>query len=457
MQDSTITSPNIASDENRLGRAFYAVQSAVLLNGVGTRCGQLAVAWWSLGQTGSAATFAAFVAVGSGAEILARGLLGWLGDTYRPDRLIAVCYLVSTLLIAGLTGLYFGDLYHPAALAVGLAVIGVCNGVREPLQTTLVRSLVPVSLVETAMRRRGSVMALSSVLGPIVASVLLGLVGTGATLAVNTAAVAGSFLLMTTASASAGAPEDTSRPEGTRQPPLSTWYRSTLDGWRAIYRIRSEFQLAMLALAVNLALFPVFAVLLPALTRRSFPDDTWLIGVAEAAFGVGLLLGSTGPVARRTRGTNTRFTTVMAGFTTTGLSILAGGIAAASVTDTPLVLAPALAVSFLIGGIGLIMITVTNSTVRVLATPAGMRNRVNASVAFLSGLAIPIGNLLGGFLAEHLGEGTAMAILGLAILAATAVGAFSRDLRTVLTLPDDDIPDAYTRLYPRAFPQEKAL
>nr|WP_187279259.1 MFS transporter [Streptomyces lavendulae] len=455
MQDSTITSPETAADEHRLGRAFYAVQSAVLLNGVGTRCGQLAVAWWSLGQSGSAATFAAFVAVGSGAEILARGLLGWLGDTYRPDRLIAACYLISTLLIAGLTGLYLGDLYHPAALAVGLAVIGICNGVREPLQTTLVRSLVPVSLVETAMRRRGSVMALSSVLGPIVASVLLGLVGTGATLAVNTAGVASSFLLMTTASASAEASEETSRSE--RKSPLSTWYRSTIEGWRAIYQIRSEFQLAMLALAVNLALFPVFAVLLPALTRRSFPDDTWLIGIAEAAFGVGLLLGSTGPVARLTRGTQTRFTTVIAGFTVTGLSILASGIAATSITAHPLVLAAALAGSFLIGGVGLIMITVTNSTVRVLATPASMRNRVNASVAFLSGLAIPIGNLLGGFLAEHLGEGTAMAILGLVILAATVVGAFSRDLRTVLTLPDDDIPDAYTRLYPRAFPQEKVL
>ncbi|MFF8863990.1 MFS transporter [Streptomyces sp. NPDC015139] len=457
MQDSITTPPATTMDENRLGRAFHAVQGAAFLNGVGTRCGQLAVAWWSLDQTGSAATFAAFVAAGSGAEILARGLLGWLGDTYRPDRLIAACYLISTLLIAGLTGLYAGDLYHPAALAVGLAVIGVCNGVREPLQTTVVRSLVPVPLVETAMRRRGSVMALASVLGPIVASVLLGFVGTGATLAINTAAVAGSFLLMTGASATADAPDDAPGAERTKQPPLSTWYRSTLDGWQAIYRIRSEFQLAMLALAVNLALFPVFAVLLPALTRRSFPDDTWLIGVAEAAFGVGLLLGSTGPVARRTRGRTTRFTTVMAGFTITGLSILAGGIAAASITDHPVVLAAALAVSFLIGGVGLIMITVTNSTVRVLATPAGMRNRVTASVAFLSGLAIPIGNLLGGFLAEHLGEGPGMAVLGAAILAATAVGAFSPDLRTVLTLPDDGIPDAYARLYPHAFPQEEAL
>ncbi|MFG2309347.1 MFS transporter [Streptomyces sp. NPDC048566] len=453
MQDSTITPPETAADATRPGRAFTAVQAAILLNGIGTRCGQLAIAWWSLGRTGSATSFAALVAAGSGAEVLARGLLGRLGDTHRPDRLVTACYLVSAVLVAGLTGLHLAGLYQPVVLAAGLVVIGLCNGVREPVQTTLVRSLVPVALVETAMRRRGGVMALSSVLGPIVAAVLLGLAGTGPTLAINTIAVAVSCLLVATVSATS--PETT----GGGAPPgrggrtsLATWYRGTVDGWRAVHRIRSEFHLALLALAVNLALYPVFAVLLPALTRRAFPDATWLMGVAEAAFGVGLLLGSTGPVARRTRGTRTRFTTVTAGFTATGLSILAAGLAAARLTGRPGPLAAVLAACFLVGGVGLVTVTVTTSTVRVLATPAGMRNRVTAGVTFLSGLAIPLGNLLGGSLAERLWEGPAMAALGLAVLAATAAGATSRDLRTVLTLPDDAVPDAYGRLYPLAFP-----
>ncbi|MDQ0904313.1 DHA3 family macrolide efflux protein-like MFS transporter [Streptomyces canus] len=448
-ESSTETTVPAAEASARLGRAFYAVQSAALLNGVGTRCGQLAVAWWSLSETGSTATFAAFVAAGSGAEIAARGLLGWLGDTYRPERLIAWCYLISSLLVAALASLYLGNRYHPAVLVVGLTGIGICNGIREPLQTTVVRLLVPVGLVETAMRRRSTVLALSSVLGPIVASLLLGFCGTGPTLVINTTAVCCSFALMRMVPAPSDEPR---RVQG--QPRLLTWYRSTRDGFRAAYRIRCEFQLALLALAVNLGLYPVFAVLVPALTHRAFPQDTWLIGVAEGAFGAGLFVGSTGLVSRLARRSGTRFSSVMTGFALTGTSILSSGVAAAAFTRRPAELAAALTVCFFAGGIGLIMITVNTSTVRVLATPAAMRNRITSTVAFISGLAIPIGNLLGGALAQHLGEDGALITLGLIILGSTCLSLFSRDLRHVLTLPDDSVQDAYSRLYPHAFPKE---
>jgi len=53
-------------------------QLAALLNSVGTRCGQLAVAWWALAETGRAATFAALVAIGSVADVLAR--VRWVGS-----------------------------------------------------------------------------------------------------------------------------------------------------------------------------------------------------------------------------------------------------------------------------------------------------------------------------------------------------------------------------------------
>ncbi|MGW4438079.1 MFS transporter [Streptomyces sp. NPDC004596] len=449
-ESSSETTAPAVQESDRLGRAFYAVQSAALLNGVGTRCGQLAVAWWSLSETGSTATFAAFVAAGTGAEIAARGLLGWLGDTYRPDRLIAWCYLTSFLLVAVLASLYLGHRYHPAVLVVGLTGIGICNGIREPLQSTVVRALVPVAMVETAMRRRSTVMALSSVLGPIVASLLLGSCGTGATLVINTAAVFCSFVLMRLVPATSDEPRPVQRPEH----PLRTWFRSTRDGFRAAYRIRCEFQLALLALAVNLGLYPVFAVLVPALTHRAFPHDTWLIGVAEGAFGVGLFVGSTRLVSRLSRCSGTRFSSVMTGFALTGTSILGSGGAATAFTRRPTELAAALAVCFFVGGMGLIMITVNTSTVRVLATPAVMRNRITSTVAFISGLAIPIGNVLGGVLAQHLGEDGALATLGLIILGATCLSLFSRDLRHVLTLPDDSVQDAYSRLYPHAFPKE---
>ncbi|MBP2051969.1 MFS family permease [Streptomyces griseochromogenes] len=433
--------------DRRLGRDFHAVQAAAFLNGVGTRCGQLAVAWWSLGETGSPAVFSGFVALGTAAEIGTRGLLGRLGDTYRPDRLIALCYLLSSATVAVLAALYAGGLYHPLVLALGLALLGLSNGVREPLQTTVVRALVPVRQVEQAMRRRGSVTSITSLLGPIVASVLLGLWGTGPTLAVNAAAVACGLVLMRTVRTTTPARRGPGSGERSR---LRTWYRGTREGFGALYRIKSEFHLALLALVVNLGLYPVFAVLLPSLTRREFPHATWLVGIVEGAFGAGLLLGSLGAVARLTRPFG-RFTVVIGGFGLTGGAILCSGIAGRAVTRDPALLAAVLVPCFLVGGIGLIMITVTTSTVRVLATPEGMRNRITSSAAFLSGLAVPLGNVLGGVLAQGVGEAMALTVFGALIIAATVTGSRSSGLRRVLTLPDDALPDAYPRLYPRAF------
>lgn len=439
------------SGDQYLGRDFYAVQTAALLNGVGTRCGQLAVAWWSLSETGNPAVFAGFVAVGSATEIGTRGLLGWLGDTYRPDRLIALCYVLSSVTVALLSALYLGGVYHPLVLVFGLAVLGLSNGVREPLQTTVVRALVPVHQVEHAMRRRSSVTSISSILGPIVASVLLGVCGTGPTFVINTIAVACSLALMQTLGTTTHAPRATKTGE---QSHLRTWYRSTREGFSALYRIKSEFHLALLALAVNLGLYPVFAVLLPSLTQRSFSHDTWLIGLVEGAFGIGLFLGSLGLVARLTRSVG-RFTTVISGFGLTGGAILCSGLSSRVVTSSPVLLAAALVPCFLVGGIGLIMITVNTSTVRVLATPASMRNRITSTAAFLSGLAIPLGNFLGGALAKGLGEGMALAAFGAFIVAATAIASRSSNLRQVLSLPDDALQDAYLRLYPHAFPEER--
>ncbi|MEG0489190.1 MAG: MFS transporter, partial [Acinetobacter sp.] len=64
------------------GRNFYFIQFSAIFNSLASRCMYLALAWWVLSVTHDATAFAVFVAVGSGADILARGLFGSLGDTY---------------------------------------------------------------------------------------------------------------------------------------------------------------------------------------------------------------------------------------------------------------------------------------------------------------------------------------------------------------------------------------
>ncbi len=73
------------------------MQASAILNGIGARCGQFAVAWWILEKTESEATFAFFVSIGVLVEVLAKALFGCLGDSYSQQKIISYCYVLSSV------------------------------------------------------------------------------------------------------------------------------------------------------------------------------------------------------------------------------------------------------------------------------------------------------------------------------------------------------------------------
>jgi MFS transporter, DHA3 family, macrolide efflux protein len=427
-----------------LGRQFHTVQIAALLNGLGTRCGQLAVAWWALAETGSATAFAAFVAIGVAAEVAARGLFGWFGDQYRPHRIIAGCYLISASTMLVLALLYAADAYHSYALAAGLALIGVCSGVGDPLQTTVIRTLVPVRRVELAVRRRSVMTSTASLLGPVVAGVSLSLVQAGGTLVIDTAAVCLSSVLVLTVSTPR---PDVGQPrEGSH---LNAWYQGTCEGFRYLYAIKSEYHLALLALVVNLALYPLFGILIPALVHRSFPGSAWAVGVVEGGFAVGLVLGGLGVVNRVSKAVG-RAGAIFSGFGLLGLGMVVSGAAVYFVPGNLVLFVVVATISLTFAGVGLVLVNINASTVRALASPHGMRNRMMASAGFASGLASPVGSLFSGVFSDTWSEEVTMLGLGVLILVAVAVASRSSHISRVMSLSDTDVVDAYQRLYPAA-------
>ncbi|WP_330276046.1 MFS transporter [Lentzea sp. NBC_00516] len=423
-----------------LGRDFHLVQAAALLNGVGTRCSQLAVAWWALGVTGSTTLFATLIAVGAVADVAARGLLGWLGDRYPPRLLIAACYLVSAVCLVVLAWCRFAGLFSPVLIGGLLVVTGVCNGVREPLQATIIRGLVPVESVELAVRRRSSVMSASTLLAPVVASALIGTTGEKGTLAATAVAVVLSLVLVTVADAA---------------PPQQAAQRrpGVFAGFRVVARLRVERHLAFSNFPITAAMYPVFAVLIPALTHRLHPGDVWLLGLLEAAFSAGLLAGSFGVVARiaavlgKARTVHLGAALVGGSFAATGLVLLA---APGSVTLTA-----ATSVLLACGGVGLTMYTINIGTTRVLASPAALRNRIGAAAAFAAGVAVPVGTFTSGLLVAWAGEELTLIGFGALIVVTAAALSRSRDLTTLLNLPSADLDNAYHRLYPDAFAKEQ--
>ncbi|QIH11208.1 MULTISPECIES: MFS transporter [unclassified Pseudomonas] len=435
-----------ASSFSGLGRSFYLLQLAALLNAVGARCGQLAIAWWVLDKTGDPLLFSAFVAIATFADVLSRALCGWLGDEYDRQRLLVGCYAVSTAVTLVLAGLGTLDLYQPLAIGICLAISGISIGIREPVQMSLVPGLVAAERITDAVRLRSLVGASSALIGPLAAGILLGPLGVLGTLWLNAVAVILALIL----TALVRSPVSPRNADGPRPRDLATWYWRTRAGFTALYRIKPEWHLSLLAFIVNFALYPWFAVLLPVLINRHYPKAAWLLAVTEGAFAVGLLLGSLLLVKRANRRWG-RAVVVFAGFLLLGASMSGCGLLTHFFELQPGWFACLTLPLLLIGGTGLVMVTVNTSTVRMLATPDHYRNRIGAATSFISGMVIPFGALVGGTFSGLLGASTAMALLGLLIILAVMPCLFSGALVRVLGMSDEQIRNAYSDLYPKAF------
>ncbi|MBI6635430.1 MFS transporter [Pseudomonas paralactis] len=414
---------------------------------MGTRCGQFAIAWWVLGKTADPVAFAGFVAVATLADVLARAVFGWLGDQYDRHRLLVGCYAISATMTLVLAGLGTLDLYLPWLIAGCLAISGVAIGIRDPIQMSLTPMLVATHRVSDAVRLRSIVGSSSALMGPLAAGILLGPLGVLGTLWLNSVAVLVALALIVLVRAPAAGP----KPGARQLSYLATWYTRTREGFTALYRVKPEWNLSLLAFIVNFSLYPLFAVLFPVLINGYFPQDLWLIAVTEGAFAVGLLAGSLFLV-RRANERWGRPGVVFGGFLLVGLAMVGCGLFSQFFHARPGWFAGVTVPLLFIAGIGLVMVTVNTSTVRMLATPDNYRNRIGSATSFVSGMVIPFGALVGGAFAETLGVGYAMATLGLLIVLAALPCMFSGVLVRVLGMGDEQIKNIYKDFYPDAFP-----
>jgi DHA3 family macrolide efflux protein-like MFS transporter len=430
-----------------LGRDFYLIQIAAFLNAVGARCGQFAIAWWVLGKVGDPLVFSTFVAVGTLADVLSRAAFGWLGDQYSRHRLLVGCYSASAAATLALASLSSIDFYQPLLIGACLIISGISIGIRDPIQMSLTPTLVATERVSDAVRLRSIAGSSSALMGPLAAGILLGPLGVFGTLWLNALAVVIALVLIMVVKA----PATSHIPAARQDSYLANWYKRTHEGFTALYRVKPEWNLSLLAFVVNFSLYPLFAVLFPVLINRYFPADLWLIAVTEGAFAVGLLMGSLMWVKRANQRWG-RPNAVFSGFLLVGLAMFSCGIFSYFFHTQPWWFASMTVPLLFIGGVGLMMVTVNTSTVRMLATPDNYRNRIGSATSFISGMVIPFGTLVGGAFSGVLGVSYAMAILGLLIVLAAVPCMFSAVLVHVLGLSDEQIKNAYKNFYPDAFP-----
>ena len=366
-------------------RLFFYGQ---LVSLIGTWMQTTAMSWLVYQITGSKLLLGVVAAVSSAPMIFFSLWGGALADRY-PKRAIILCTQAAQMLPAFLlAGLAWAGMATPATIIAIAAVSGVAMAFDMPARQAFTLDMTSREDLLNAISLNSSIFNGARVVGPALAGVVIGSVGTPVCFLINGVsfiAVIISLLLMRL-------PPFVPQPAAAR---ASAW-----SGLR--YVLQHRRVRTILGLLGTVGVFGwSYAVLLPAFAREVFGLGADGYGVLMSASGVGALFGA--------------LTVATAGhvFPARNVALAGNWIFSAALVAFAYTTNYYLALLFMcLGGFGMLLFFSTSNTVMQTIVPDEMRGRVLGVWGLVFGAMIPLGSLEAGWLAQWLGAPFALAFGG---------------------------------------------
>ena len=390
-------------------RNFSLFWSGALVSNIGTWLQNVALSWLILEITDSAfwvsmVTFVQFF------PTLLFGLFGGLlADRGDRRRVLLVTQTTAMGLAFSLAAVTLTGHAHVWTLLPIIGVAGIGMAFNAPSFQALIPDLVPPRLVIDAVALNSTQFSAARVVGPALGGLLLAKVGAGWAFFAN----AVSFLAVIVALVFIRAER--------QAPPTSSGTRALFGGVRHARGTPAVAALLVTTAIVSLFGAPVIA-LLPVMAKKVLGLGAGGFGALFALFSVGAVSGAlaTGTIVRRFG---------MRATTGGGLAILAVLIAGFGFS-TRLALSAVLLVG--IGALYTMSVSATNTGLQT-SVPTGKRGRIMSLYMMAWGGLYPVGALMAGIIATHLGAPATLRILALPLAAAaTALALFGHELSRIV-------------------------
>lgn len=400
--------------------ALPALISATAISSLGNGLTMLAVPWFVLVTTGSAARTGLAAASTSAALIVAGVLGGTLVDRLGFKRASIISDLASGLTVALIPTLYFLDLLSFWLLLVLVFLGAVLDGPGASARRAMIPSL--VKRAGSTLERANSAMQFAQLttgdlLAPLAAGILIGFIGAASVLYVNTATFAISLLIIAIAVPGAIRAVDPYTDESTAG---SSYFSELKEGFEFVLTDPFLRKVIPISIVVNFLFAPMFLVVLPVLASDVF-DSARAFGFMAAGFGAGAGVGTVayGAIGHKIR----RFTVYW--------MALAGGAAGLwllmASTELWMAVGSIVFIGIVIGPVNAVGMVIMQARV-----PERMMGRVLGLLFAGSGLATPAGLIVGGLAVQAFGLTAAMAASATGITASALWVLLDRGLKALV-------------------------
>ena len=329
---------------------------------------------------------------------------GAVGDRFSRRSVLVAANLGACLTQAGTATLLLTSHYSLTAVAT----LSAGNGAIEAFASPALRGIVPEVVVAGDLQRANSLLAATQnaarILGPTAAGLLVVGAGGGWAIAIDAASYIAAALFFLRLPAGSAMPAGRGR-----------LLADIGQGWRQFWAIPWVWTMALCYCVLNLVNVGPWQILGPTLTRASSGEAAW--GVVLSVRAVGLLAMSM-LMYRLVFRHPLRSTSLMGA--AGALPLLALGLGFPT---------PGLVACAFVGALGFTAAGIAWDTSLQQHVPGHVLSRIAAFDDLLSYAAIPIGELLVGPAAAHLGARTVAFCCGIAYAAATLAPLASRSVR----------------------------
>ena len=396
----------------RSRRGLTGLLTAVGVSTLGSRMSFLAVPWFVLMTTGSAARTGVVAFVEMAPFVLMQGFCGPLVDRVGAWRVSIGTDLVAAVAVGAVPLLHASGHLGFATLCALVAAAGLVRGAGDSSRDVMIPGVVEDALIpmERGAGLYDGVNRLAGMLGAPAAGVLIAVWSAPSVLVVDAATFAFSALAVLLLVPRSAAPQRaTPAGSGTDAGAGSGGYLQELgEGFRHLRADRLLVGIGVLVLVTNLLDQAVGSVLTP-VWAKEVTGSSVVLGLMLGCFGVGAVLGNallTWLAPRLPRRTTFAWSFLLASAPRLFAMALLSSVA------------PVL-VFFFLGGLAAGSINPILGAVEYERVPRHLQARVLGALGALAWAGIPVGGLVGGFAVEHIGLRTSLAVVAGAYLLAT--------------------------------------
>lgn len=393
-------------------RSFALVWAGQAVSRLGDSLYTIAISWWVVDETGSAAALGLVLACDTVPQLIFLLIGGVAGDRFSRLRLMLGADLIRALAVGGVALLAWQDALEIWHLCLLSAVFGSVSAIFFPAYLAAVPDLLPAEDLPSANSLRFISRQAADLAGPGVGAGLIALGGSALAFALNAA----SFLVAAAAVAAVA-----------RDPALHRRIGSTTS---ALQDLRAGFATVLgspwLWMGIGIAGVSDFTfggpqeAVLPSLVKEGRGEGVGVLALLNALLALGALLAA---IAIGQAGCLRRRAWLMYG----GWAISALALA---VVGLPLPL-PLIGAAMLFVGAGGTVVTLTWAQTVQEMVPRDLLGRVFSIDALGSYALLPLGYLLAGLAADHVDPGPVLVTGGLISAAVISLGLLHPKVRAV--------------------------